>query len=75
METELLVPLSYASAAQIILCGDPRQVRRSGVSGRDGLPADHCGEHGAAACFIFARRVVSRRYNVRLVGRLVLLSV
>ncbi|CAN0449624.1 unnamed protein product, partial [Ectocarpus sp. 12 AP-2014] len=26
METELLVPLSYAGRAQIILCGDPRQV-------------------------------------------------
>lgn len=29
MEPELLVPLSYAGTAQIILCGDPRQVRES----------------------------------------------
>lgn len=28
MEPELLVPLSYAGRAQIILCGDPRQVNK-----------------------------------------------
>ena len=57
METELLVPLSYASGAQIILCGDPRQVRRLGFSGRDRLVAGHWVEYGTVAYFCFARRV------------------